>query len=136
MTVTLDLSAQLQEAISAKLAERDSRLQPYLKGVHSRLGHVDPSAVDPHSVLSTQTQEITAIADVEKLLSKIADGTYSAEAVMSAYCERAALAHMTVNPITEVLFKSALERAKELDHVLQSTGKVVGPLHGLPISVK
>ena len=30
----------------------------------------------------------------------------------------------------------ALERAKHLDEVLTNTGKPVGPLHGLPISLK
>lgn len=30
----------------------------------------------------------------------------------------------------------ALARAKELDTHLQTTGKTVGPLHGLPISLK
>jgi hypothetical protein len=30
----------------------------------------------------------------------------------------------------------ALARAKELDDIFKKTGKVVGPLHGLPISLK
>jgi amidase len=30
----------------------------------------------------------------------------------------------------------ALARAKELDQHLEKTGKPVGPLHGLPISLK
>jgi Asp-tRNA(Asn)/Glu-tRNA(Gln) amidotransferase A subunit family amidase len=30
----------------------------------------------------------------------------------------------------------ALKRAKELDEVFEKTGKPVGPLHGLPISLK
>ncbi|CZR55961.1 uncharacterized protein PAC_05849 [Phialocephala subalpina] len=34
------------------------------------------------------------------------------------------------------LFSSALQRAKELDESLARNGRVVGPLHGLPISVK
>lgn len=34
------------------------------------------------------------------------------------------------------MFKEALERAKELDAVFKRTGKAVGPLHGLPISLK
>ena len=34
------------------------------------------------------------------------------------------------------MFEDALSRAAELDEVLERTGKTVGPLHGLPISVK
>jgi Asp-tRNA(Asn)/Glu-tRNA(Gln) amidotransferase A subunit family amidase len=30
----------------------------------------------------------------------------------------------------------ALKRAKELDEIFEKTGKTVGPLHGLPISLK
>ena len=35
-----------------------------------------------------------------------------------------------------MLYDAALSRAQELDNHLNSTGRVVGPLHGLPISVK
>jgi amidase len=40
------------------------------------------------------------------------------------------------NPITEVNFDSALLRAKELDEYLAKNGSPIGPLHGLPLSVK
>jgi hypothetical protein len=34
------------------------------------------------------------------------------------------------------MFEEALSRAQQLDDYLAKEGKVVGPLHGLPISVK
>jgi len=40
------------------------------------------------------------------------------------------------NCLSETLFPEALERAKALDDHLAKTGKPVGPLHGLPISLK
>jgi hypothetical protein len=40
------------------------------------------------------------------------------------------------NCLTEIFIDRALERARELDEVLGRTGKIVGPLHGLPISLK
>jgi amidase len=40
------------------------------------------------------------------------------------------------NCLTEILFPEALARAQFLDDHLQKTGKIVGPLHGLPISMK
>ena len=43
--------------------------------------------------------------------------------------------HQT-NCLTEIFVERALERAAWLDEQLKSTGKVVGPLHGLPISLK
>ena len=35
-----------------------------------------------------------------------------------------------------MLYPEAIARAKELDEHLEKTGSVVGPLHGLPISLK
>src|SRR6195952_1834431 len=40
------------------------------------------------------------------------------------------------NCLTEILFPEALARANFLDEHLEKTGEVIGPLHGLPISLK
>lgn len=40
------------------------------------------------------------------------------------------------NCLSEPLFERALRRARELDEHLQTTGETIGPLHGLPVSVK
>ena len=40
------------------------------------------------------------------------------------------------NCLTEILIPEALARAKFLDEHLEKTGTVIGPLHGLPISLK
>lgn len=50
--------------------------------------------------------------------------------------QRAAIAHQLTRCLTEPLFYRALQRARDLDNHLQRTGKPVGPLHGLPVSVK
>lgn len=41
-----------------------------------------------------------------------------------------------VNCLSEVLFESALRRATQLDSYIATHGKPMGPLHGLPISLK
>ncbi len=41
-----------------------------------------------------------------------------------------------VNCLTEIMFEDALKRADELDAILERTGKPMGPLHGLPVSLK
>lgn len=38
--------------------------------------------------------------------------------------------------MTEVFYDDALDRARQLDDLYAKTGKLQGPLHGLPISVK
>lgn len=41
-----------------------------------------------------------------------------------------------MNCLTEIFVEHALQRASGLDEHLSKTGKVVGPLHGLPVSLK
>lgn len=38
--------------------------------------------------------------------------------------------------LTDFFLDDAIENAKELDRTLEKTGKVVGPLHGVPVSIK
>ncbi|KAF2813069.1 fatty-acid amide hydrolase [Mytilinidion resinicola] len=70
------------------------------------------------------------------LLERIANKAWSAEDVIKAFCKRAAAAHQLTNCLTEVFFDEAIETAKALDKHLAKTGKTIGPLHGLPISLK
>ncbi|KAF9877017.1 amidase [Colletotrichum karsti] len=69
---------------------------------------------------------ITAIPDAEALVSKISSGEVTSEVVIKAYIQN----------FTEVLFEDALERAKELDSYFAKNGTVVGPLHGVPVTLK
>lgn len=41
----------------------------------------------------------------------------------------------TSNILTEIFLDDALERAEVLDQFFRQTGKLVGPLHGVPIAV-
>lgn len=50
--------------------------------------------------------------------------------------QRAAIAHQLTRCLTEPLFPSAIEQAKRLDEHYRRTGKPIGPLHGLPVSLK
>ncbi|KAH9012027.1 general amidase [Lactarius hengduanensis] len=87
-------------------------------------------------LLSARDLEITEVSSVADLLTKIATGTWSSFEVTTAFCKRAVIAHQVTNCLTEIFIDRALERAAWLDEQLESTGKVVGPLHGLPISLK
>jgi Asp-tRNA(Asn)/Glu-tRNA(Gln) amidotransferase A subunit family amidase len=87
-------------------------------------------------ILSPGEVIITEAYSVKTLLSALASGRLTALDVTTAFCKRAAVAQQLTNCITEPLFSSAIARAKELDEHLLQEGRVVGPLHGLPVSVK
>jgi len=88
------------------------------------------------TLLTLEELTITEILDARALLKRIATGHLSAVDVARAFCKRAALAQQLVGCCTELLFQEAIERAALLDQHLAATGQVVGPLHGLPISLK
>lgn len=50
--------------------------------------------------------------------------------------QRASVAQQALNCLTELFFDQAIDRAKFLDNEFQKTGRPVGPLHGLPVSLK
>lgn len=79
---------------------------------------------------------ITEVEDVRVLLRQIATRHFSAVQVLKAFAKRAAIAQQLVKCCTEIMFEEALQRAKALDEHLEQTNEVVGPFHGLPISLK
>ncbi|KAG2104409.1 general amidase [Suillus discolor] len=86
-------------------------------------------------LLNAREIEITNTS-VDVLLEKLACAAWTAVDVTTAFYKRAIVAHQLVNCLTEIFVDRALARAAELDDYLKTTGQVVGPLHGLPISFK
>jgi Asp-tRNA(Asn)/Glu-tRNA(Gln) amidotransferase A subunit family amidase len=87
-------------------------------------------------LLSNDEIIITEKYTTSQLVTRIAQGQLTAEQVMKAYLKRAGIAHQLTNCATEFLGKEAIDRAKYLDEELRKRGRPIGPLHGLPISVK
>ncbi|KAM3453100.1 hypothetical protein MY3296_004027 [Beauveria thailandica] len=89
-------------------------------------------------VLSAEELDITDTSkyDLTETAKRIASGNLSAEKVVTAFCKRATATHSLANHLTEINFKAAIDRAKELDNIFQRNGSVVGPLHGIPITIK
>ncbi|KAK2011931.1 amidase [Colletotrichum eremochloae] len=88
------------------------------------------------ALLTEKELEITENYNARELLDKIHTGKLSSEEVTVAFCKRAALAQQLTSCLTEIFFDEGIARARELDQHLKATGKPVGPLHGLPISLK
>jgi amidase len=87
------------------------------------------------SILPEEENNITkkTIIELSKLISL---GKLSSVEVTTAFAHRAMLAHQILNCCSEIFIDRALERASELENYFQNTGKTVGILHGIPISLK
>jgi amidase len=107
--------------------------------LHLELTHTleDPASVQavPSNYLSAEECKITGL-DAVALVSAIAKRTYTSVQVLNAFTHRAAIAHRLLNCCLDFPYEASLARAEELDRILEQTGETVGPLHGLPISVK
>ncbi|KAH9929662.1 amidase [Fomitopsis serialis] len=94
----------------------------------------DVSAL-PTSQLSAREYAIVHL-DATSLVERIRDRRYTSTEVLKAFCHVATIAQQLTNCLTEIMFEEGLQRAAELDRLLEEKGQVVGPLHGLPVSIK
>lgn len=87
-------------------------------------------------LLDRKELHITQDYDATGLVVELAAGRLTSVEVVQAFSKRAAIAQQLVNCLTETFFDDALARAEHLDDHLKRTGNTIGPLHGLPISLK
>ncbi|PGH30779.1 hypothetical protein GX50_06453 [[Emmonsia] crescens] len=125
-----------QEIVAKKRSLRDEALKPYLvDDIHARPERVanvaDRSRIEPQAA-----QTITEIDSIEQLHERLSRGDFTAEDVTLAYIKRATVAHQLTNALTEIVFEEALAQARKLDKSFKDTGKVKGPLHGVPVTLK
>ncbi|KAJ5783710.1 uncharacterized protein N7518_009387 [Penicillium psychrosexuale] len=128
-------SQSWEEIVAHKRLIRDQLIAPYLVDVAQRL----PQVQNPEERTRLEDpliQKITDIDNVAALLECLGKGEFQAEQVIKAYIQRVVVAHHLTNSLTEILFEDALEQAKQLDVEFAETGKLKGPLHGIPITLK
>ncbi|EFQ28957.1 amidase [Colletotrichum graminicola] len=87
-------------------------------------------------ILSNEEIYITENFNAVGLAAAIAQKKFTAVAVATAFAKRAIIAHQLTCCLTEWFMDEAIDQAKALDEHLAKTGKTVGLLHGVPISVK
>jgi len=92
--------------------------------------------IESSGILSTKEISITNTLDAREILHNLKTKKWTSEEVATAFCKRAAVAQQLTGCCTEMMFEAAIERGKELDEYLAQNGKLFGPLHGIPLSVK
>lgn len=98
--------------------------------------HDSRYVIERSGLLSATELEITNTVGARKILRRYEEGTWTAEEVVRAFCKRAAIAQQLINCCTELMFESAIAQARDLDRWYADTGTFVGPLHGIPFSLK
>ncbi|KAJ0422015.1 putative amidase [Aspergillus carlsbadensis] len=87
-------------------------------------------------ILSAQEMKITETYDAVGLAEAIANRKYTSLAVTTAFLKRSIIAHQLTCCLTQWVADEAIAQAKELDAYMATHGKPIGPLHGVPISIK
>ena len=136
--MTIDVGNYKKLAAQARI-RRDKQLPDEYRIPTDKLPGLDVKDVSGFAqesgLMDSVELEITG-SDIPTLLKNIADNQWSALSVTKAFCKRAAYAQQLTNCLSEILFDRGIERAKYLDDYHKREGKVVGPLHGLPVSIK
>lgn len=86
-------------------------------------------------LLTDEEFEITD-SPAHAVVANIAKGKWSAVQVFKAFAKRGTIAHQFTNCAMDLFPEEGLKRAQELDEYYAKNGKTIGPLHGLPISLK
>lgn len=133
ITLPYQSRARLKQSIQSSLIPPEWRLDPVppVDDVSDAL-----EFIRTRGLLTAHELSITEIYDVNILLRKIACRQLSSLEVTKAFSKRAAFAHQLTNCCTEIFFEDGFTRARQLDEYLEKTGKLAGPLHGLPVSLK
>jgi len=126
-----------QDAASAAIANRDATIPAEWLLPKSAY----PLPLDSTGLLASSgilsAAELDIVSQSAKALAaSIAARKLTSVQVTTAFCKAAAIAQQATNCLTELFVPEALARAAELDAYLERTGRTVGPLHGVPVSIK
>lgn len=101
---------------------------------------LDSEAIEGTIYLSKllSEKELTIVNDytIKDLTDKQLSGELSAEEIARAYIKAAIVAQFVTNFALQFLIQEALDKAQQLDAYVKENGKLMGPLHGVPVSLK
>jgi hypothetical protein len=108
----------------------------YPKQVHHQQ-QLDTSRKFVNSVLPPQDiiNVIENIHSIKEFLDGILENNFNAQQALAVYCRRALEFNEKHNWISEIFIQDAMHQAKQHDAYFETTGKLYGPLHGVPFAV-
>ncbi|KAI6031476.1 amidase signature domain-containing protein [Pisolithus microcarpus] len=118
----------LSQRLAVAQDDRETKLRPFQDW---RI-HVDPDILNVIPFLSKglpDKDKAILRCDATALAEAVRKGVYTAVDVLTAFIKAAIAAQDTTN-----CFNGNI--ARELDEHMETTGQVVGPLHGVPVSIK
>ncbi|KAF2819180.1 amidase [Ophiobolus disseminans] len=125
-----------QEVAKAAQEHRDGTIAQLSPLIARAPTNLPPRVIGiPEQLSDERALSITSLLP-EELIASLATSRLSAVEVMCAFLQQAVIAQDLTNCITELLPRRALQRATELDEYMQEHKRPIGPLHGLPMSVK
>lgn len=139
---TIDVSDWKQLALSKRVATFNKIPKDWLLPIEQASQCIERNPISvldvprTSGILTQEELDITEKYDATDLVALMAKGDLSSVEVVTAFCKRAAIAQQTTNCLTEIMFDEALARAHSCDAYLKEHGRPIGPLHGLPISLK
>ncbi|CZS75197.1 unnamed protein product [Fusarium graminearum] len=106
------------EVVAAKRAAREALLEKHRPDGDLKFS-VGADIVDVHDIINLlQTKQVSAVDLIRGFISR----SYEA--------------HRKTNCLTEICFDNAIAQAKRLDDFQRENGRLMGPLHGVAITVK
>lgn len=127
--------AEKKAAEYAKIPKEWRLAAEFLKGdQHSDLNVMDVPA--KCGILTPAELDITEKYSAVSLAKAVQTGSIKAVDVATAFCKRAAIAQQLLSCLTETMFNDAIKRGEFLDQYLAEHKKPLGPLHGVPVSLK
>ena len=128
-------SVNWQDTALRKRTDREKLLAPWTDARVPQTSALASAVHHRARILTPKQFEITSLP-AYLLAERIAAREYTSVEVITAYIQTAVIAQDTTNCLTEIMFEHGLDRARELDDYIERTGRTVGPLHGVPVSIK